>query len=319
MHRADVSTDFRIRLRALQGAFKLVAMDPNHCFSDDIRIAARRQLMRLGMSPLDLTEGVRAGRLLRVRRDRYALPSTEPSILEAVRIGGLLSCVSAADFHGIWVPDEPFTHIAMTHEASRMRSPHNRFVPLSPDNRDGCELHWWPLVEPGAASLYSVSAVDSLAHIIRCRPRPVAVAALDSALFEKKITHSDLDRIFAAVPAKFAPLRGEVDARSMSGLETITRLMVRDAGLHCGLQVHFRGVGDVDLLIEHCVVVETDGRKWHDEESAQRRDYDRDAALAARGYIVLRFNYRQVIYHPEQVMAAILGALRSHRRGPVWL
>ncbi len=271
------------------------------------------------MSPLDLTEGVRAGQLLRVRRDRYALPSTEPAILEAVRIGGLLSCVSAADFHGIWVPDLPFTHIAMTHKASRMRSPRDRFVPLSADNRDGCELHWWPLVEPDAASLHSVSPVDSLVHIIRCQTRPIAVAALDSALFEGKITHLDLDRIFAAVPVKFAPLRADIDARSMSGLETITRLMVRDAGLRCDLQVHFRGVGDVDLLVEGCVVVETDGRKWHDEESAQRRDYDRDATLAARGYVVLRFNYRQVMHHPEQVTAAIVGALRSHHRGPEWL
>lgn len=294
-------------------------MDSNHYFSDDIRIATRRQLMRLGMSPLDLTEGVRAGQLLRVRRDRYALPSTTPAILEAVRVGGLLSCVSAADFHGIWVPDEPFTHIAMVHEASRMRSPRNRFVPLSPENRDGCELHWWPLVEPDAASLHSVSVVDSLVHIIRCKPRPIAVSALDSALFEKKIARSDLERIFAAVPAKFALLRGDIDGRSMSGLETIARLMVRDAGLHCESQAHFRGVGDVDLLVEHCVVVETDGRKWHDKKPAQRRDYDRDVILAARGITVLRFNYRQIMYHPEQVMAAILGALRSHHRGPVWL
>lgn len=319
MHRADASTDSRISLRALGEAFTLVAMDPNQCFPGDVRIATRRQLMRLGMFPLDLTEGVRAGRLLRVRRDRYALPSTEPAILEAVRIGGLLSCVSAAAFHGIWVPDEPFTHIAMVHEASRMRSPRDRFVPLSPDNRDGCELHWWPLVEPDAASLHSVSVVDSLVHVIRCVPRPVAVAALDSALFERKIALSDLNRIFAAVPAKFAPLRDDIDARSMSGLETIVRLMVRDAGLRCELQSHFRGVGDVDLLVEGCVVVETDGRKWHDEEPVQRRDYDRDGALAARGYIVLRFNYRQIMYHPEQVMAAILGALRSHRQGPGWL
>jgi very-short-patch-repair endonuclease len=319
MHRADVSTDSRILLRGFEEAFRLVAMDPNYCFPDGIRIATRRQLMRLGLSPLDLTEGVREGQLLRVRRDRYALQATEPAILEAVRVGGLLSCVSAADFHGIWVPDEPFTHIAMAHAASRMRSPRDRFVRLSVDNRDGCELHWWPLVEPDAASLHSVSPVDSLVHVIRCQPRPVAVAALDSALFEGKIAHSDLDRIFATVPVKFAPLRADIDARSMSGLETIVRLMVRDAGLRCDLQVHFRGVGDVDLVIERCVVIETDGRKGHEGEAGQRRDYDRDIVLAARGLIVLRFNYRQVMYDPEQVMAAILGALRSHRHGPGWL
>lgn len=310
----DVSTDSRNERREVLSSLHTRSMDVAEGFPRGARIATRRQLLRRGLTPMELTDAVRSGELLRARRDRYALPGTERAILEAVRIGGLLSCVSAGDLHGIWVPDQPFTHVAMAREASRMRSPRDRFVSLTADNRDGCELHWWPLIDPDAARLHSVGVADALAHIIRCQSRMVAVAALDSALYESKISPADLDRIFAAIPAKFAALRNDIDCRCMSGIETNVRLLCLDAGVRCVPQVHFPGIGTVDFVLEGCVVVETDGHKGHTSDSEQKRDYDRDIALAARGYIVLRFNYRQVMFHPEAVLAAIRGALQSHAR-----
>jgi very-short-patch-repair endonuclease len=289
-------------------------MDPTAYFRGDLRVATRRQLLALGVDPRALASAVRTGLLLRVRRGYYALPTTETSVIEAVRIGGRVSCVSAAELQGVWVPNPPFAHVSLAHTASRLRSPRSRFVRLSPDNLGGCELHWWPLLGQVNESVHSVSLIDSLAHIIRCQPRPIAVAALDSALFEKKIASADLDQIFGGVPAKFRLLRGDIDARCMSGLETIVRLMMLDAGLSCVPQVWFARVGCVDLVVEGCVVVETDGHRGHDGAEASARDYARDTELAALGYIVLRFNYRQVMFQPDAVMAAILGALRSHVR-----
>jgi very-short-patch-repair endonuclease len=61
------------------------------------------------------------------------------------------------------------------------------------------------------------------------------------------------------------------------------------------------------------VIIETDGRGNHDGVANQRRDYDRDLALAALGFGVVRCDYPEVMHHPERVLAAILGALRSHR------
>lgn len=99
----------------------------------------------------------------------------------------------------------------------------------------------------------------------------------------------------------------------MSGLETLVRLMVVEAGMACVPQVTFDGVGTVDLLIEDCVVVETDGRLGHDDPIGAVRDYRRDALLTAMGYTVLRFSYRQVMYEPETVLAAIRSAVARHR------
>src|SRR5690606_20062575 len=106
-------------------------------------------------------------------------------------------------------------------------------------------------------------------------------------------------RLFATLPTKLQSLRCEVDGRAMSGLETIVRLMAKEAGFHCDAQVRFDGIGSVDLVVDGCVVVETDGRKGHDDPEGEARDYARDAALAERGYTVLRFNYAQVMYEPR--------------------
>lgn len=274
-------------------------------------IVTTEQLADAGWAARELTRAVRARELIRVRRGHYALPRTDARVLEAVRIGGVLGCVSALERLGVWVAEHPFVHVSLHHSASRLRSPRDRHRPLSAENRDGSVLHWWPTLGPNDGAMLSV--IDALAQIVRCQPRPLAVSSLDSALHEKIIDESALDRVFEAVPLHFGALRRDIDSRSMSGLETIVRLMVKDAGLRCEPQVTFAGLGDVDLVVEGCIVIETDGHQNHDKLEHRRRDYARDAALAARGYIVLRFNYRQVVHQPEVVMAAIRGALRTHR------
>jgi len=277
-------------------------------------VATRATLLALGATGYDLTAAVRAGRLIRVRRGHYALPTLEPRTWQAVRIGGVLTCISAADHYGIWVPVHREAHVAMRPNASRMRRPRRRPERLTPHNRGGCALHWWPLLdEPGA---HAVTVLDCLAHIIRCQPRPIALAALDSALHHRLITWPEVERVFGAVPMKHAGLMSEIDARSMSGLETIVRTLLRDAGLDVRLQVPFRGVGRVDLVVEGCVVVETDGRRFHEGPEREHRDYRRDAVLASRSRTTLRFEYWQVMREPELVLAAVLGALRAHRESP---
>ena len=75
-----------------------------------------------------------------------------------------------------------------------------------------------------------------------------------------------------------------------------------------------RGIGRVDLLVEGAVVVETDGREYHDNDDAFERDRARDRALHARGLVVVRFTRKEVVSTPGLVLAdtlRVLGALRS--------
>lgn len=275
------------------------------------RVATRQQLLRRGFTPRSLAAAVQAGRLIRVRRGYYATPDIDDLTEQAVRVGGLLTCVSAAKRAGIWVAIDERPHIYLRHEASRMRTPQDRFRLLSPENHEACTLHWSSLVDPANATMESVAPLDSLAHIIRCQPEALAIAAIDSARNQGIVGDAQLDTLFTKLPAKYSRYQYRVDGRAMSGIETIVRLILVDAGFHCVPQVFFDRVGTVDLVVERCVVIETDGRLGHSDAEGAHRDYDRDVALAALGYIVLRFNYRQVMYSPEVVLDAVRGALSS--------
>lgn len=279
-------------------------------------VVTRMQLRRLGVAAQTLTDAVRTGNLVRVRRGYYASPGTDPLLLHAVRIGGRLGCIAAAQRLGIWAENPQFAHVAMRHEASRMRSPRDRSQPLSPQNVDGCELHWWPLPEVPHPNVHTVTTVEALAHIARCQPRGLALASFDSAVNQGLVGSAGLEAIFAVLPAKLAYLRPLIDGRCMSGIETLVRLMLVDAGIPFEVQASFRGIGTVDFLVAGCVVVETDGHLGHDDALSKLRDYRRDAALVRLDYAVVRLSYVQVMFDPAGSLATIIAALRSHRRGP---
>lgn len=278
-------------------------------------VATRKQLMRMGAAPHELTAAVRAGDLIRVRKGYYALPGANPQLLHAVRIGGRLGCVAAAQALGVWATTPAFAHVAMRHEASRMRSPRNRFEKLTLNNVDGCELHWWRLPEVPRRSVHTVAPAEALAHIARCPPRSLALASFDSAVNLGLVDSSQLATIFAALPAKYHYLLSQIDGRCMSGIETLVRLMLTDAGIEFDLQVPFRAIGIVDFVVAGCVVVETDGHLGHDDPRSRLRDYGRDAALIRLGYSVVRLNYAQVMFDPVGALATILAAVHNHHRG----
>jgi hypothetical protein len=56
------------------------------------------------------------------------------------------------------------------------------------------------------------------------------------------------------------------------------------------------------------LAVELDGAAFHGSPEARERDLRRDAALAALGWIVLRFSYRRLTGHPEACRAQIRAA-----------
>jgi very-short-patch-repair endonuclease len=75
------------------------------------------------------------------------------------------------------------------------------------------------------------------------------------------------------------------------------------------------GPYEVDFLWRaECLVVETDGWEFHRSRASFESDRRRDRELQARGFVVLRFAYREVIEEPDTVVAS----LRAHlprRRG----
>ena len=58
------------------------------------------------------------------------------------------------------------------------------------------------------------------------------------------------------------------------------------------------------------IAVELDGAAFHGSPEARERDLRRDAALAALGWVVLRFSYRRLMREPDACRAEILAAYR---------
>lgn len=281
---------------------------------NDLTIAETSELTAAGASWRALKAAVENGYLIRARRGHYALPGTKAHILEAVRVGGQLACISAAANAGVFAFDDSFAHIHVDPSASRLRAPHDRFQRLSSDNRDGIELHWDRLLDPAGGSEFCVGLTDALVQIFRCQHARFAVASLDSALHQGLISPIAVGEIFAALPEELQYLRLLVDARSDSGQETVLRFIVRGAGHDFEIQVHIDGVGRVDMVVEGCLVVEADSRQFHDGWEAHVRDRTRDCDLAMRGYMTVRVLYRDIMFHPERVVAAIAGLLAARAR-----
>jgi len=59
------------------------------------------------------------------------------------------------------------------------------------------------------------------------------------------------------------------------------------------------------------LAVELDGAQFHTSPEDRRRDLARDAALAAAGWVVLRFTYADVLRDPDGVRAQVLAVYRA--------
>ena len=271
----------------------------------------RHELLAAGATGRGLTTAVKGGHLLRVRRDNYALPETSRGLLEAVRVGGQLDCVSALHSFGVFAFDHRYTHIRMHRAASRSRSPSARHVPLTRENRHGAQLHWLPLLEDATDT--TVSVVDALAQATRCQEPWHAVASLDNAVFQQLIVEDDLATVFGSLPLRLQGLRPMIDGRAESGAESVLRLILREAGFQCELQVAVDGVGRVDMIVEGCLVVEADSRLAHDGWDAHVRDRSRDLELARRGFMSIRPAYKHIMQSPAAVREAVSRLLEANR------
>lgn len=145
------------------------------------------------------------------------------------------------------------------------------------------------------------SVADALDDYARCAPLEHRAAAVDSAL--------RLGLVSVQHPTAQALGSLGVVGVCESGTETAFWLRMRRHRLPVTRQVRVPGVGRVDFLIGERLVIEVDGRTFHDRESTFEEDRQRDAQLSTLGYRVLRFSYRQVFEQWQLVEAAVLAAV----------
>lgn len=261
-------------------------------------IHSTESLRARGVGKKHLAELVRFGALVRIRRGRFADSSATADEVEAVRVGGVLGCVSALRRYGVWVSRRSGVHVHLPPNSSRLRS-------------GGSVRHWCTTVHPG--DLARVSMLDALLVAMICQSLLDAVASVDSALHLGLVRMSDLRA--HCHDARRRRILDLADRRAESGLETLIRVALVILGLRVEIQVVVDGTGRVDILVEGCVVVEADGAAFH---SGPRKhvDYVRDAAATTAGKRALRFDGSQVLGDLPSVVAAVVAAVCQHRGVP---
>ena len=273
----------------------------------------RADLLAQGFRPRQITLAVRAGELIRVRRNHYVAQSS-PDTERAVRVGGRLACISLLAAFGVFVLDADALHVHLLRTMSRLRSPDDARRTLDARTRRGLVLHWWPLSRPREVLVGQVGLFDAVVQAVRCQTPRAAVATLDSVLHLGILTWDEVRDVFTHLPARYRPLLRLVDGIAESGPETLVRLMLRQMGLRYEAQVEIAGVGRVDFVVEGWLIIECDSKEFHEGWAKQRRDRKRDLAAARLGFVTLRPLAEDVMYRPEEVLDALRGLARGCRR-----
>jgi very-short-patch-repair endonuclease len=141
-------------------------------------------------------------------------------------------------------------------------------------------------------------------------PATTVIRTLQDLGFPERPTREALARGLVRpeqVPGGPAPTRSALERRMLR--------LIRHAGLPRPLVNHPLGPYVIDFAwLEPSVLVETDGWATHGYRAAFERDRARDAQLASRGYVVLRFTWLQLVEEPVRVAATIAATLS--RRSP---
>lgn len=172
-------------------------------------------------------------------------------------------------------------------------------------------MHWDDRPTVHAFGMPSVPRI--LRQILRCCGVEDFFVALESALRQQRIDSAGLTWLSANTNATARDAIRLARRDADSGLESLVRWRMRSHGLSVRTQVRIPTVGVVDLVIGESLIVETDGRENHADESHRHKDLVRDANAAALGYVTLRFDYALVVHSWPIVERAILGQIAAGR------
>lgn len=269
------------------------------------RIVSSPVLHATGYDKSDVRKAARQGILCPIRRGWYHLGNPDPSALRAVRSGGVLSCVSALAFHGVWTPPEADLHVGFSEFGDLGRREKPGFLRCSP-----------PGQRPTPA--LAVDGVElALAAASRCVSAETMLVLLESAINLHLVDRADLHHVLLHCPPKMIDLIAVCRA-SESGTETMVRDRLRRRRIAVRSQVQIGDIGRVDLLVGRQLVIEVDSVAHHTDLVSYQRDRLRDLRLVALGFQVVRLTYEQVMFGWPEVEDHLLHLTRrrDHRRRP---
>ena len=314
----------------------LVALAAAACPASRQEQATRAQLLSAGLGTAAISRMVEDGGLVRLRRGAYALAPLPPrgrhllsdgrvdlgylaevrSVLHSLAGGGVADRRTAAV---LWQMD-----MLVEPKLVEVRVPRSRTHVDLDGVRVRCSTASASTTvhAAGLEALPVTTAVDTVLDCCLDRPMQEAVVIADSALRRELVSLEELVEAVAARgrcsgSRKLRRLLTLVDPRSGSVLESLLRHLLNTHGLWPESQVELsqrdgRRIGRVDFCFTaQRLVVECDGRRWHDPEDARDADRRRDNGLARTGWLVLRFTWDDVRHSQSYVVACVQDALLS--------
>lgn len=283
-------------------------MDPTEALRQIGSVATYAELTSL-VSRRSLRTAVERGTVVRLRGGSYALPHTDDAYTAAARLGGTVSHLSAA-LHWGWKVKLPPELPTVTVRRNRCKL-----------SADGVELHWADLAA-GQREGPATSKVQTVVDCARAYDLGVAPSVADSAL------RDGVDPELLLEAARHSPRTGRAkavrvaelaDARAANPFESVLRAI---AATVPGLQVlpqqwvgDDERIGRVDLLDARLgLVIEAESFEFHSDRASLARDVRRYTALVCAGYLVVRFTWEDVMFHPDRVATALTSAVALRQR-----
>lgn len=228
-------------------------------------------------------------------RGWYGNAVAVPRARRALRHGYRLTCIDAAELHGVWTPyrDEEERHTLHVYRPNGSTAAPGRMLTHSSRGRS------W--TEPDAVA----SLPLALEHAMRCLSGERAAILLESAMARRLMVPAEVQRLLDDAPAAVRSRIGSLSTASDSGSETRVVRWLRRRGFQVEQQVFVDGAGYVDLYVGG-VLMEIDGRDGHSGPDAFAKDRRRDLRTGRHGLQILRLSYEQVWLTWEDTQDAVL-------------
>lgn len=230
-------------------------------------------------------------------------PGTDWPLIACRMLGGLLTCHSALAYYSLPELPHPGTvHVAIPSSRGWVR-------PLA-----GVVVHREPARWPPGMSPPVAPPRLLVARMLRCAEETPAVVVADAALRRGLVSRAELAAMLRSNRSG-GPLGHRRLARcrekARSPIESIARLELEDAGHSVEVGVDVPGVGEVDMLVDDRLLVETDGYQFHSSKGDWSNDRRREQGLIAQGRLWVRLTYDDVMSgRTVPVVEAALNGLR---------
>ncbi|MXP20324.1 hypothetical protein GIY30_03000 [Gordonia sp. HNM0687] len=279
----------------------------------DFGVYTRQELRSRDVTDSDLRREVRRGVYTHEHNNWYSIPSADPTALAAVRKHGALSCVTALEHYGVWLPPQ----VDKVHLRGNSQA-----------NRDHPGRYCRHFGRPLPVTTILDDPHTALRHALRCLDLEGITVVCDSLLnmslrmrsgllVAEVLTPGEVESAFDGAPEHIVACFNRCDERAASGTETMVRVRLRSLGLKVEVQAYVPGLGHVDLKVGDRLLIEIDSKAHHTGVHNYDEDHRRDQVATSLGLHRLPLTYKNVVYEWPATVDKVLDAVRGgHHLAP---